>query len=196
MERAMHDIPQEIEVYQVHHLPIVKVYADKLGLVEVVNQLVPTEMAVDPGTVVLGPILATLSRRSPLYRLQDLFAQHDTELLLGKAIPTEAFNDDTVGRVLDRLYDTGMVKLCTACAVRADQVFGLDKRYAHFDTTSVSIYGDYLPPEAQQEQEVPFTITYGYSKDKRPDLKQFVLSILCGSGRAHLGETRGWEYLG
>jgi transposase len=26
---------------------------------------------------------------------------------------------------------------------------------------------------------VPFQITYGYSKDKRPDLKQFVLSTLC-----------------
>jgi hypothetical protein len=52
----MRDIPQEIEVYQVHHLPIVKTYADKIDLVEVVNQLVPTEMAVDLGTVVLGLI--------------------------------------------------------------------------------------------------------------------------------------------
>ena len=26
---------------------------------------------------------------------------------------------------------------------------------------------------------MPFTITYGYSKDKRPDLKQFVFATLC-----------------
>ncbi len=26
---------------------------------------------------------------------------------------------------------------------------------------------------------MPFRITYGYSKDKRPDLKQFVFSTLC-----------------
>jgi len=71
------------------------------------------------------------------------------------------------------------MKIFTACAVRADQVFGFDKRYVHFDTTSVSVYGDYLPPEDPQAPEVPFTITYGYSKDKRPDLKQFVLSTLC-----------------
>jgi transposase len=34
----------------------------------------------------------------------------------------------------------------------------------HFDTTSISVYGDYLPPEGQpdqQEQAVPFTITHG-----------------------------------
>jgi len=172
-------IPHEIEAYQVQHLPIVKAYADKIGLVEVINQLVPTEMMVDPGTLVLGLVLDTLSGRSPLYRLEAFFAQQDTALLLGQALPAQAFTDDTVGRVLDLLYEVGTMKLFTACAVRADQVFGLDKRSVHFDTTSVSVYGEYLPPEDQQEQEVPFTITHGYSKDKRPDLKQFVLSTLC-----------------
>src|SRR5207244_6524921 len=59
---------------------------------------------------------------------------------------------------------------------RADMLFGFDTQYVHFDTTSKSVYGDYLPGEGQ---EVPFSITYGYSKDKRPDLKQFVFSLLC-----------------
>lgn len=139
-------------------------------------------MAIDPGTIVLGMILDTLSGRSPLYRLEEFFAHQDTALLLGKAIAPGAFDDDTVGRVLDRLYDTGTMKVFTACAVQADQVFRFDKRYVHFDTTSVSVYGDYLPSENQEdqpEQAVPFTITHGYSKDKRPDLKQFVLSTLC-----------------
>ena len=43
-----------IEAYQVQPLPIVKAYADKIGVVEAINQLVPTEMALDPGTSVLG----------------------------------------------------------------------------------------------------------------------------------------------
>jgi hypothetical protein len=154
-------IPQEMTAYQVQHLPIVKAYADKIGLVELVNQLVSTEMAVDPGTVVLAMVLDTLSGRSPLYRLEDFFAQQDTALLLGKAVPAEAFNDDTVGRVLDRLYETGTMKVLTACAVRAAQVFGLDKRYVHFDTTSMSVYGEYVPPEEPQAQAPPFRITYG-----------------------------------
>src|SRR5438309_11549303 len=165
-----------IEAYQVQHLPIVKAYADKIGVVEVINQLVPTEMAIDPGTIVLGMILDTLSGRSPLYRLEEFFTYQDTALLLGKAVPPEVFQDDTVGRVLERLYDTGTMKVFTACAVRADRVFGFDKRSVHFDTTSMTVYGDYVFPEAQ---EVPFTIPHGYSKDKRPDLKQFVFATLC-----------------
>jgi transposase len=168
-----------IEAYQVQHLPIVKAYADKIGLVEAINQLVPTEMAIDPGTIVLGMILDTLSGRSPLYRLEEFLTHQDTALLLGKAVPPEAFQDDTVGRVLERLYATGTMKVLTACAVRADRVFGFDKRSVHFETTSITVYGDYRPPEEAKEQAVPFRITSGYSQDKRPDLTQFVFSTLC-----------------
>ena len=139
-------------------------------------------MGIDPGTIVRGMILDTLSGRSPLYRLEEFFAHQDTALLLGQDLAPDAFNDDTVGRVLERLYDVGTMKIFTACAVRADQAYGLDKQYVHFDTTSISVYGDYRPPEAPPDQQapaVPFTITHGYSKDKRPDLKQFVFSTLC-----------------
>jgi transposase len=169
-------IPPEIEVYSVQHLPIIKAYADQLGLVSLINHYVPTAMEVDAGTVVLGLVLDTLSGRSPLYRLEEFFAHQDTELLLGKALPPQAFTDDTVGRVLDRLYDFGTMRLFTACAVRAAMRFGLERRYVHFDTTSRSVWGEY---QFAETQDLPFQVTYGYSKDKRPDLKQFVLSMLC-----------------
>jgi transposase len=132
-------------------------------------------MDVDAGTIVLGLVLDTLSGRSPLYRLEEFFSHQDTELLLGKALPPNAFNDDQVGRVLDRLYDFGTMRIFTACAVRAAAQFGLERRYVHFDTTSRNVYGTYQI----EDRDAPFTLTYGYSKDKRPDLKQFVLSTLC-----------------
>ena len=45
-----------IEAYQVQHLPIVKAYADKIGVVEVINQLVSTEMAIC-SDLITSPIL-------------------------------------------------------------------------------------------------------------------------------------------
>src|SRR5215831_19109168 len=165
-----------IEVYPVHHLPIIKAYADQLGLVSLINHYVPTAMEVDAGTVGLALVLDTLSGRSPLYRLEEFFAQQDTELLLGKTVPPQALNDDTAGRVLDRLYDFGTMRLFTACAVHAATRFGLERRYVHFDTTSRSVWGEY---QFAETQDLPFQVTYGYSKDKRLDLKQFVLSTLC-----------------
>jgi len=49
----------------------------------------------------------------------------------------------------------------------------------HCETTSVRVYGDDLPPEDQQEPEVPCTMTPGDRKDKRPDLQQCVCATLC-----------------
>ena len=172
----MREIPTDIEAYQGQHLPIIKAYADALGLVGLINHYVPTEMDIDAGTVVLGLVLDTLSGRSPLSRLEAFFDHQDTELLLGKRVAPGAFNDDHVGRVLDRLYDFGTMKVFTTLATRAAAQFGLARRYGHFETTSPNVYGDY---RADDERHAPFTLTSGYSQDKRPDLKQFVLSTLC-----------------
>jgi transposase len=85
-----------------------------------------------------------------------------------------------VGRVLERLYDFGTMQRLTACAVRAGGRFGLEPRYVHFDTTSRNVWGE---DQFAETQDLPFQVTYGYSTDKRPDLKPCVLSTL-GVARA------------
>jgi len=163
-----------IESYSVKHLPIVKAYADKLGLVELINHLVPSEMDLSPGVYFLGMVLDTLSGRNPLYRLEQFFEDQDTELLLGKEVDAKSFNDVNVGRFIEKIFDIGTVKIFKEISMRAVSRFGLDCRHVHFDTTSRSVYGDYEPYGND-----PFEITYGHSKDHRPDLKQFLISMLC-----------------
>ena len=163
-----------IESYSVKHLPIVKAYADRLGLVELVNHLVPSQMDLPPGVFFLGMVLDTLSGRNPLYRLEQFFQEQDTELLLGKKVNAKSFNDVNVGRFLDKIFDVGAAKIFKEISMRAVSTFGLDCRHVHFDTTSRSVYGDY-----ETYGNDPFEITYGHSKDHRPDLKQFLISMLC-----------------
>ncbi len=170
---------QAISGAQVNHLPIVAHYARRLGLVEIVNRLVPTQMEVEPGRIVLAMVLDTLSGRSPLYHLESAFQDCDRALFFGEDLPAEYFNDDNVGRVLDRLFETGTQKIFSSFSVSALQHFVVSTRHAHFDTTSVNLYGDYRSAAGEGS---PFEITHGYSKDKRPDLKQFVLSTLCVDG--------------
>jgi hypothetical protein len=69
-------IDSEIDPYVVNHLPIVKAYAQRIGLVPVINHLVHSEMEIDPGTIFLGMVLDTLSGRSPLYRLETFFESY------------------------------------------------------------------------------------------------------------------------
>ena len=92
-----------IEADHVQHLPIGQAYADQRGVVEASKQWGPTEMAIDPGTVVLGMLLDTWCGRSPLSRLAEGFPHPETALLLGKAIPPAVFQDDTGGWGLERL---------------------------------------------------------------------------------------------
>lgn len=162
-----------IESYSVKHLPIVKVCADRLGLVELINQLVQSQMELPPGIFFLGRVLDTLTGRNPLYRLEHFFEEQDTELLLGMEVGAKSFNVN-VGRFLDKVFDVGAVKIFKEISMRAVSKFGLDCRHVHFDTTSRSVYGDY-----ETCGNEPFEITYGHSKDHRPDLKQFLISMLC-----------------
>jgi transposase len=172
----MPDLPPAIEVDPVHPLPLLKADADHLGLVGLINHSGPTEMDVDAGTIVLGLGLDTRSGRSPLSRLEECFAHQDPDLLLGQVIPPHALNDDAVGRGRDRLDDMGTMQLFTACAVRAAARFGLERRDVHVDTTARSVWGDY---QSGENQDLPVQVTYGDSKDQRPDLKQVVLSTRC-----------------
>ena len=55
----------------------------------------------------------------------------------------------------------------------------VDCSVGHFDTTSVNVWGDYKGCEQSPEN---LQLTYGYSKDHRPDLKQFMFSLLCVQG--------------
>ena len=73
----------DVDAQQVDHLLIVKAFADELDLVETANRLVPTQMGVKPGIIVLGLVLDTLTGRSPVYRLVEFYEGRDTELLLG-----------------------------------------------------------------------------------------------------------------
>jgi len=155
------------------HLPIVKQYAKRIHLVETINGLANSQMDLSPGMAVLAMVLDTLSGRTPLYRLIEFFDEKDTELLLGSPVEPDRFCDYNLGRAMDKIFDTGTQKIFSQLAQNAITVFDVDPRRVHFDTTSVSVFGDY------DLNDPPFQITYGHSKDKRPDLKQFLISMLC-----------------
>ena len=169
-----------MSTHQAGHLPVVAAFLKRIGLPRAVNAAVPSEMAIDVGTFVSLMVLDTLSGRSPLYRLAKFASSVDTGLLLGVEVPPGAFNDTTVGRALDAIYDAGTQKAFSRVALAAASAFPLDidRTHVHFDTTSVSVWGDYPGCEEVDDPE-SLKVTYGHSKDRRPDLKQFLIKMLC-----------------
>lgn len=167
----------DLQVSNVGYLPIVSAYAARIGLVEEIDRLVNCRMEISPGRVTLALILDALWGRSPLFRVHEFFEDKDVKFLLGEDIPVAKLNDDTLGRVLDCLAETGTNNVLGAIGVRVMKAFSLNLSHVHQDTTSVSVYGDYLLGE--EDAPPPFLITNGFSKDHRPDLKQLVHNLLC-----------------
>ena len=170
----------KMRVTRADHLPVIAAFCNRIGLTEVIDRVVPTEMEVSVGTIIQGMILDTLSGRSPLYRLVEFFKHQDTEALLGKDVACTSFNDTTVGRAMDAVFDAGAEKVFSEVTFNASCKFSLDTRHVHFDTTSVNVWGEY---EQSASDSNTLHITYGYSKDHRPDLKQFLIKMLCVGSR-------------
>lgn len=170
---------RQMNIRRVDHLPIVAQFCRKIGLMNTVNRAVPSSMEIDIGTVVQAMVLDTLSGRSPLYRLGEFIGLQDTTVLLGREISASSFNDTTIGRAMDTIYEAGTEKIFSQVALGAALAFpsDIDMRHVHFDTTSVSVWGDYAVYGEDTGDRL--AVTKGYSKDKRPDLKQFLIKMLC-----------------
>ena len=115
---------------------------------------------------------------SPLYLFEQFFSGKAIEALLGEGITPEQLNDDRLGRVLDDLNKAGLSNIFLDSSLQACHKFDVQVETSHLDSTSFHVDGDYaLDPEAPENGAIH--ITHGYSRDHRPDLKQFILNLIC-----------------
>src|SRR6266480_694109 len=144
---------------------------------------------VSVGTATAAMILNGLGfSNRQLYLVPQYFANKPIEHLLGAGISADMLNDDCLGRTLDWLYAHDPTKLFAGIASRARQVFGISAHQVHVDTTSFSVSGAYsstgervqepgTSAEAREAETALIAITYGYSRDHREDLKQWMLAL-------------------
>lgn len=175
-----------MQVENLDHLGIVAGIIDRIGLVERVNERVGTspDEHLSSGQVVKAMILNGLGFVSaPMYLFSRFFEGKPTEHLLGEGIRPEHLNDDKLLRVLEKLSDYGLTSLFVEIALKAAEREDLNLDRLHLDGTSFSVEGRYPPQPADQddEQPQPIHITHGYSRDRRPDLKQFLAQIMVSS---------------
>lgn len=160
------------------HLPVAAAYCRRIGLVELVDRMVPSAMTLRPGLVVQAMVLDTLHGRTPLYRIEQFLAGQDVELLLGEPVAAHMFNDTNLARSLDAIFEAGPSKILTELGILAASNFQLDRTVPSYDTTSTSVWGDYRGCDLDEPPPGP-RITHGHSKDHLPELKQFMTELLC-----------------
>jgi len=159
---------------------------EELDVVGTLNRLVEwdeNQVKVPPGILAKAVLINILDDRHALYLLPEYYKKRDTESLLGAGVQPEDINDDAVGRMLDRLAQAGPRQVFTQIAWSAVGKEHLDLGRLHADTTSHSVYGVY-------PQEGGLDVTHGYSKDRRPDLRQIMYGLVVNrDGVPALGEV-------
>ena len=186
-------LESQIDVQDLDHLGIIAGIVDDIGIVEIIDRELgkhPQEK-VSAGQAVKAMILNCMGfLTSPLYLFSEFFAGKATEHLIGEGVTAEHLNESRLGRVMDQLYEYGITLMFVKIATEMCKKFGISTNHAHLDGTSIAVHGKYetKKEEGIEEEEsivenesgepVAITITQGYSRDHRPDLKQFTWHLM------------------
>ncbi|BAY89832.1 MULTISPECIES: IS1634 family transposase [unclassified Tolypothrix] len=189
---------KDIEIKNIDHLGIVAGIVDSIGLVSIINNLIGSEAGekVSAGHVVKAMILNGLGMVSkPLYMFPKFFESIACEHLIGAGVKPEYLNDDKLGRVMDKLFIKGLDTIFLAISLNVVKKFEISLGSSHLDSSSFHLHGEYktslpqvifprigdiqFPEESETKSPEAIKITYGYSRDHRPDLKQFIMELVC-----------------
>ena len=160
------------------HLGIVAGVCKEIDLVETINNIigVDPQQKVSTGDAVMAMVINALGFVSkPLYMFPEFMETKSVGQLFANGLVSEDFNDDTLGRALDRLYENDPTRIFMQISMNALTKLGIKRNFFHLDTTSISVHGEY---ENGDEDNEPIKITWGKSKDGNPGLKQYLVSLI------------------
>jgi transposase len=131
---------------------------EELGIPEVIDQATqqnPAMRIVTADHAVKAMVLNGLSfLNQQLYLVPHFFQNKLLSRLIAPGIQASHLNDDTLGRTLDTLYETGLTELYSLIAATAATRLGLTPTFTHRDMTSVHVDGRYNSDEPPDEQLV------------------------------------------
>jgi transposase len=173
--------------YQIGGLSLLLNYVERIGLVETVNHYCPRDGNISDGTVVAALVINRLLSPRPLSRMGEWVEDSGLHLLLGITDPQE-LNYNRLADALLAVYPHWQT-ITMEITLRAVDEFQLQIDIVHYDLTSVFFHGEY---------EESDWVTFGYSRDKRPDKRQVNIGIsatadgevvLPGGSGIHSGDT-------
>ena len=167
--------PAVVDVKRLDHLPLVGTMLRELTVKDTLDALIPPHERheVTVGECVEALVFTILTGEHALSRVAETLSGYDVEVIFQRPMDAAQFHDNRLGRALDALWTTGRDRVYGAVISRAIQQYALELVRLHTDTTSLKVSGAYEPDE---EAEGPL-VTFGYSRDHRPDLKQLLFGL-------------------
>ena len=166
--------PITMEVSDVDYLAAVAPLWDELGFSKIIDACVPNDpqVALSTSTAIKALVLNCIGGRDPLYRVSQAFERRPIEEVLGKGVTQQSLNDSALARHLDRFFNADCESVFSSLSLRSIDHEGLSLDRLQADTTSRLVFGEY-----KHEEDDAISITFGHSKDHRPDLKQIMMGV-------------------
>jgi len=183
---------EKVRVERLDHLGVISGVIKDLGLIEMIDsRIIPdAREEISTGEAVAGMILNGLGFSDRPMTLTPQFFEHKPlELLFRAGVSPEQFNRFKLGRSLDKLFSYGCDVLFSEVALLVCRQEGIDLRFNCLDTTSFSLTGEY----DSDSDEHAISVTHGYSKDHRPDLKQAVLELMVSQDGGVPFVSQSWD---
>ena len=161
-------------------LPLVNHFLDRMGLADLLEKHVPTsdKRCRVPHAQALGVLVRSIVvEREPIYRAQETVHGFAAGLFGVAGEDIDSLSDDRLGRALDRLFESDRAALLTEVVLAVAKRFTVQLKRLHNDSTSISFCGQYREGRVNKSGQRAPAITYGYSKDHRPDLKQLLFIL-------------------
>jgi transposase len=181
-----------VTVERLDHLGIIAGVIKDLGLIAMIDTRLGRDDQEDitTGEAIAGMILNGLGFSDrPMSLTPQFFANKPVGLLLRDGVSAEHFNRFKLGRSLDKAFSYGCDTLFSEVALAVCQQERIALTFTSLDTTSFSLTGAYVPETDTQA----IAITYGYSKDHRPDLKQAVLELMVAQDGGVPLMSQSWD---
>ena len=181
---AMEAAGEEVKTQVMDHHGLVAAVCRDLGVAEKIDKRIGNRdprRIVSAGTAAVGMILNGLgftNRR--LYLTPQFFESKPIDRLLKEGLEAKDLDDHALGKALDEIADYGASKLFGEISFEIALENNLLGQTANLDTTSLSVEGEY----DREDGDGVMKLTYGFSKDHRPDLKQAVLSLVTSGSSA------------
>lgn len=168
----------DMEIERLDHHGIVAGIIKDLKLIEMIDERIPThkDENITCGEAIAGMVISGLGFSDrPLSLTPQFFENCPIAYLLERPeIKAEHFNHFKLGRALEDVFKYGADQLFMAISALVCAQENIDQRVNHLDTTTFSVHGKFENEYAEEA----VALNYGYSRDKRPDLKQVVLEMM------------------
>ena len=168
--KDLSSVMKDVDVF-----PLVKYYIEQLQIDQILSAAMPTppESRVSHEQTLCIMIANIVIAKHPLYKIENWVSKYFDGRTIDKSEESIQYNDDRCGRVLDKLFLADRNTLLSQISAKAIEVHQLELSQINNDSTSVSFAGAY---NGDTDDNV-VNLTYGFSKDHRPDCKQVVFGL-------------------